>query len=323
MKHHILAIFALAAAALAQPAPQQGTQRTIELQDKLYFEASGAMPGPAPMLARFGGSAAVVKGAPYAAEATTESVQILPDGNRITNKSGNKSYRDSEGRTRVEVTPGAAGAWMPDMKQLSMTMIDDPVSGDHITLNNNNKQATRFSYKGMNTVTTTSSSSAGPGKMQTVTMVVRSADGVAPPPLPGPAHAMGTHLTATYVQAGADTVGGNAFLSSDVKLDVKKDSLGKQVIEGIECTGTRETATIPAGAVGNDRPIETVTERWYSPELQLEIMTKTTDPRFGETTYRLGNIVRSEQPKSLFEIPADYKVEEPNINVKIMKDMKQ
>jgi hypothetical protein len=100
---------------------------------------------------------------------------------------------------------------------------------------------------------------------------------------------------------------------------MKKESLGKQAIEGVECTGTKETATIPAGAVGNERAIETVTERWYSPELQLEIMTKTTDPRFGETTYRLGNIVRAEQPKSLFEVPADYKLEEPAVNVKVMK----
>ncbi len=52
-------------------------------------------------------------------------------------------------------------------------------------------------------------------------------------------------------------------------------------------------------------------------------MTKTTDPRFGETTYRLGNIVRADQPKSLFEVPADYKVDEPNVNIKVMKDTRQ
>jgi hypothetical protein len=321
VKRYILGVIVLAVSAVAQPAPQPAPQHTIELQDKLYFEAAGAMPGPAPMIARFGGTSAAVKGAPYSAEATTESVQVLPDGNRITNKSSNKSYRDSEGRTRVEITPGPAGAWMPDTKEFSVTMIDDPVSGDHITLNNNNKQATRFSYKG---VTTTSTGTAGTaGKTTTVTMVMKNSGDSAmriPAPPPGPMHGTAGMAMATM---GAGMVG-NAFYSSDMKLDLKKESLGKQVIEGVECVGTKETATIPAGAVGNDRAIETVTERWYSPDLQLDVMTKTTDPRFGETTYRLGNIVRADQPKSLFEVPADYKVEEPSVNMKVMKtDVKQ
>jgi hypothetical protein len=329
MKRMILGVFVVAASAIAQQATQQiFTQQVIELQDKQQMEAAGALPGPAPMIARFGGTASAVKGAPYSAEATTESVQLLADGNRIVNKSSNKSYRDSEGRTRTEITPGATGAWMPDMKPFSITVIDDPVSGDHITLNNNNKQATRFSVK--TTTTTTTGAAGGTAKSQTVTMVMRSSGDSAMPmpmpmPLPVPTHVAGGHANATYVQSGAGTnVHVNAFLSADAKIDVKKESLGKQVIEGVECTGTKETSTIAAGSVGNDRAIETVTERWYSPDLQLDVMTKTTDPRFGETTYRLGNIIRAEQPKSLFEVPSDYKLEEPDVHYKVMKsDVKQ
>lgn len=324
MKRYIFGVFVLAATAVAQQTTQQGTQRAVELQDKMYFEAAAPMPAPGPMMARFGGTSAVVKGAPYSAEATTEMVQILGDGNRISNKNSNKSYRDSEGRTRVEITPSSGGAWMPDMKQFSVTVIDDPVSGDHITLNNDNKQASRFSYKGATTATTGAAGTAG--RVQSVTMVMRnSGDSVIPAPPLSPMHmAAGSHATATYVQSGGANVAIGGFMASDVKADVKKESLGKQVIEGVECTGSKETATIPAGAVGNDRAIESVTERWYSPELQLEVMTKTTDPRFGETTYRLGSIVRADQPKSLFEVPADYKVEEPNVNIKVMKsDVKQ
>jgi hypothetical protein len=321
MRRIILGVLVVAATAAAQ----QVTQQVV--QDKLYFEAAGAMPGPAPMIATFGGAPSAVKGAPYSAEATTESVQFLADGNRIVNKSSNKSYRDSEGRTRVEITPGATGAWMPDMKPFSVTVIDDPVSGEHITLNNNNKQATRFPVK---TDTTTTGAASGTGKSQSVTMVMRSSGDSAMPmpmpmPLPIPPQVAGGHATTAYVQSqagGKMTV--NAFSSSDMKLDVKKESLGKQVIEGVECTGTKETSTIAAGSVGNDRAIETVTERWYSPDLQLDVMTKTTDPRFGETTYSLGNIVRAEQPRSLFEVPADYKLEEPNLDhLKVMRDIKQ
>jgi hypothetical protein len=65
-----------------------------------------------------------------------------------------------------------------------------------------------------------------------------------------------------------------------------KEQLGKQMIEGVEAEGTRTTVTIPAGEIGNERPIEIVSERWYSPELQLVVMTKHSDPRSGETTYK-------------------------------------
>jgi hypothetical protein len=328
MKRMILVVLGVAAAAAAQQATQQVTQQVIELQDKQQFEAAGAMPGPAPIMARFVGTASAVKGAPYSAEATTEIVQMLADGNRISNKTSNKSYRDSEGRTRVEITPGPTGAWMPDTKPFSMTVIDDPASGDHITLNNNNKQATRFSFKGMTNVTTTSSVAGANGRLQNFTTTVTASSAAATPlhvavQMPAPPDMAGANVNTFFMSAGPGMKAG-AFPSSDAKLDVKKESLGKQVIEGVECTGTKETSTTPAGTVGNDRAIETVTERWYSPDLQLDVMTKTTDPRFGETTYRLGNIIRAEQPKSLFEVPADYKLEEPAVNMKTVKsDVRQ
>jgi hypothetical protein len=90
----------------------------------------------------------------------------------------------------------------------------------------------------------------------------------------------------------------------------KTESLGKQVIEGVEAEGTRSTITIPAGKIGNDRPIVIVAERWYSPALQTVVLSKHSDPRIGETVYRLTNINRSEPPRSLFELPADYRIEE-------------
>jgi hypothetical protein len=74
--------------------------------------------------------------------------------------------------------------------------------------------------------------------------------------------------------------------------------------------GTRITLTIPAGKIGNERPIATVNERWYSQELQTVVLTKNSDPRMGETTYRLTNINRGEPDPSLFQVPADYTVEE-------------
>lgn len=90
----------------------------------------------------------------------------------------------------------------------------------------------------------------------------------------------------------------------------KTESLGKQLIEGVEADGSRTTITIPVGRIGNDQPIEIVHERWYSPELQTTILNKHSDPRWGETVYKLTNINRSEPDRSLFEAPGDYTVKE-------------
>ena len=98
--------------------------------------------------------------------------------------------------------------------------------------------------------------------------------------------------------------------SQDAALLVKKkqpaESLGRQMVEGVEAEGTRTTITIPAGQIGNDLPINIVSEQWHSPELQLLVMTRHSDPRTGETTYRLTNINRAEPDQSLFEVPPDY-----------------
>jgi hypothetical protein len=137
-------------------------------------------------------------------------------------------------------------------------------------------------------------------------------------PLPKP----GDRLRTAFGRAGATTAG--VFVHSEgmatamvtkrgeaSRNNVKTESLGRQNIEGVDADGTRTTITIPAGQIGNDRPIEMVDERWYSPELQVVVMTRHTDPRIGETVYKLTNISRSEPPGSLFEVPADFKITEP------------
>ena len=87
------------------------------------------------------------------------------------------------------------------------------------------------------------------------------------------------------------------------------ESLGTSDIEGVQAQGTRTTITIPAGAIGNQAPIEMVSEQWFSPELGTIVMSRRSDPRFGDTTYRLQNIVRAEPAADLFQIPSDYAVD--------------
>ena len=87
-------------------------------------------------------------------------------------------------------------------------------------------------------------------------------------------------------------------------------SLGTRVIEGLTVEGTRTTIMLPAGAVGNQRPIEVVSERWYSPDLRVVVSSTRTDPRLGQTTYRLQNIDRSQPAPELFRVPAGYRIED-------------
>ena len=94
---------------------------------------------------------------------------------------------------------------------------------------------------------------------------------------------------------------------------VTTEDLGEQTIEGVTATGTRTTTEIPAGAIGNEQPIKIVSEQWFSHELQLLIVTRHSDPRIGETTYRLTGIVRAEPASSLFDVPPDYTLHESAI----------
>src|SRR5262245_39368689 len=112
------------------------------------------------------------------------------------------------------------------------------------------------------------------------------------------------------------------FARSAARYTTNTEQLSKRTVEGVECEGTRAVSTLPAGAIGNERPIETVKETWYSPELQLMILSKRSDPRFGESTYRVTNIVRSEPDAAFFQIPPDYTIID-NRAKKIEVDVKE
>jgi|SRR5271165_1311718 len=88
-----------------------------------------------------------------------------------------------------------------------------------------------------------------------------------------------------------------------------KEQLGTKAVNGFQAEGVRVTRTIPAGAIGNDKPIAVVTERWYSPDLQITVLTMHTDPMMGSVTTKLVNVTRGDPDASLFQVPSDYKVE--------------
>ena len=90
--------------------------------------------------------------------------------------------------------------------------------------------------------------------------------------------------------------------------NARSESLSSQTLEGLLVNGMRTTHTIPAGEIGNAKPIEVISEVWTSPELKTVVYSKLSDPRTGEHIFQLTNIVRSEPDPSLFMVPADFQM---------------
>lgn len=223
-------------------------------------------------------SGPAVKGAPYSAEAVNETIQMLADGNRIVRRTTAMQYRDNDGRERREET-SAMGA----------IFISDPVARLRYTLHPESQTAEKgplvinFGGPAPEAGVFVERTEAGLGRGVTIRLKA-----------PGDAPQEFTVATAGRLSAGSS--------------NAKTEQLGNMYIEGVQAQGTRTTTTIPAGEIGNERPINIVDERWYSPDLQMTVMTKHSDPRSGETNFQLKNINRSSPPPTLFEVPSDYTV---------------
>ena len=100
-------------ALLVQPNSEQGEGQEAQQNVTLQLIAADAQ---------------VVKGKPYSANTTTETVQTLADGNRIVHRTVSKFYRDSDGRTRREQTFGNVDPEHPSPHEVKV-FVDDPVSG--------------------------------------------------------------------------------------------------------------------------------------------------------------------------------------------------
>lgn len=277
------------------------------------------------VVATIAGSDAV-KNSPFSADAISESVQTLADGNRIVRISTSKLYRNSEGRIRREMAKGSTGGGFGTFFNFDPGVtIMDPV-GSKFLLDSRAKIATEMSMlpmRDLNIVSGAKLTEAQKAQIRKLKELgikdgqpltaeqkaaldkVRAELKMVEPRVwvPGPGTA----------GSGVVAVGGGSpftfsFGGPEAKYETKSEDLGTRDIEGVQAEGTRRITTIPAGAIGNERPIETVYERWYSKDLGVVVMSKNADPRFGEQTYRLTNIVRAEPDPSLFSVPSGYKV---------------
>ena len=340
------ALAGTAAAALAQtPAPKAATPRApleAEIEritrdaerlaeqassfqwnmfaDNSSFEIDFDMDAPSfAFIAReFGSTREIVKNAPYQAEAVNEVVQTLSDGNRIVRRTSTSVARDAYGRTRQEKKGGTA-------------YIFDPIDNRSFALNPERKTAVRIPRAPSMMTPPPTPSAIAP--LPPIPPMPPMAAAPTPPPAPGQPPAPGVAPKAqerVIVKRAPD--GRN----EDVRVEVirvgrdghpheltplpplalpmlprgkgEQKSLGTREFEGVKADGTMTSHTIPAGEIGNEKPIVVTSERWFSPELHVVVYAKNSDPRTGDTIYRLANLKRGEPPADLFKVPSDYKV---------------
>lgn len=279
MKYALVVFLAASSCAFAQDT----------VKTNVLYQASGAGVVTAGAVRAFG---AAVLGAPYSATITNESVQTLADGNRIIQNNSGTTARDSEGRTRQD-------AALPMLGNLSaanaphIVFIMDPVAQISYTLNLTDKTAQKLAPSG---AVVGGGGTVGTGPVTSTKAFFGQSAGVSAaggplPALPPP----------MFIQ--------KAVIAEDDSQATTED-LGTQTMEGLQVTGVRTTRTIPAGEIGNEKPIVIVTEVWTSPDLKTVVYSKRSDPRMGEQIFKLTNITRAEPDASLFIVPADFRVTE-------------
>jgi hypothetical protein len=111
------------------------------------------------------------------------------------------------------------------------------------------------------------------------------------------------------LERSSDTMSNIKLPKLNEQHDIVQEDLGTKTIQSVQCTGKRQTITIPAGQVGNEQPIAIVTETWFSPDIEVIVQSSTNDPRFGQTTYTLHNVELKDQPIALFALPNGYRLE--------------
>jgi hypothetical protein len=272
-----------------------------------------------------------VTGAPYSAETVIESSQLLADGNRITRKTTGRVYRDGEGRVRREED-------RPDGTM--MISIVDPVAGSNYSLDPERKIAWKTATAAAGILVRQIESKIGEARIvgferipldeaQKMTAeeldsrkraaeerlkaeAARSGAGGSGEARGG-GGGRGGAMSAPAIARGGGGAGGRARGGVRSAAPGSTVPLERRTLEGVTVEGHRTTTVIPAGQIGNEQPITITSEEWRSPELGVLVVTKHSDPRTGESTYRLQNVIRAEPDRSLFMVPADYTVRETGI----------
>ncbi|MBO0721222.1 MAG: TonB family protein [Blastocatellia bacterium] len=285
----------------------------------------------------------MITGAPFSAEIASETIQTLANGTHIIQGFAGRIYRDSQGRTRIERAFHMGGT----SGTLETIAIYDPVGGASYLLDPENRIADKTDIPVTAANAAASKIAAGevtPGVA--IKKIVPEYPAIAKAARASGEVLMQVNIGESGKVTEATVISGHmllreaalqaarqwifkptllsgrpieirGFLKFNFRLvDEEEETkynfekLSEQLVEGVKCNGERGVTTMPAGAIGNDGPIETVNETWYSPELKMMILSKRSDPRFGESTYRVSNIQRTEPDAALFQVPSDYTIKE-------------
>jgi hypothetical protein len=257
-----------------------------------------------------------VKGAPYSADVIVGTKQTLADGNHISKESTGRVYRDGEGRTRRE-QEGAVSVLSRTNAVITTknmtTSIVDPVAGYSYSLDAEHKIAWRTPIGTSKKLFEQAQAAAvqlkpGAGERSSQPLTEEQKAKVAEEIAKMKAELDTLTGAAKEAKANAVMARGGAYA-----YEPNRAPLQHATIDGLAVEGRKNSETIPAGQIGNELPITITSEEWTSTDLKVLVLTKHSDPRTGESTYRLGNVVRAEPDPSLFMVPPDYTVKDTGI----------
>jgi hypothetical protein len=286
-------------------------------------------------------------GKPMFAEFVTEHRQSFTDGNHISRSTTSNIYRDVQGRIRRESQLSLPGLPTGVSASIFITIVDRQLGYGYV-LDPQEMVAHRYELNGAGPSYVARLSAQGNGSALLSPDPKQPAETLANTTTPATStgashwrlHGFISHRTRQSADASGDTSGAAAsastnsssgrldsgFLSEDagvvvgapnMRIDqpflaapnpVRTENLGEQNILGFISRGTRVITTLPAGQIGNDRPIDIVSEQWFSPDLELVMRSMHRDPWAGEFTTTVTRISRGDQPASLFQIPERYKI---------------
>ena len=277
MIHSGIALGILAAATATAQGFGGGSTVGAVTSQRVAVTTFSSLAGPIGPLSR-------ITGQPFSAQEETETIQTLSDGTRITQPRQKVTFfRDSLGRTRTERTPPAPPGLAAASSAPTVINIEDSVAGYRYSFDTNSHAAHR-----------------------TPIAPIRVTKGeVAAPTSSNAVQGASTATSGRFQAAGAN--------ASQPRPEISNEQLGTQTMEGVLADGVRTTTTWPVGFFGNDRPVSSIRETWTSRELGMAVLSKSSDPRYGDTTTKVTNIQRAEPDPSLFQPPAGYEIVDPQV----------
>jgi hypothetical protein len=213
----------------------------------------------------------IERGMPYSGVRVVQHVMIFPDGNRKEEGSSTKEWRDSEGRSRKDVT------WTENDSingVVTVCVIEDPVS------------LVRYIWK------------VATAQKTVVTETHYKMEGQVTEVWPhAPDHKIEPKPGVTIVTLRPQ---------QNLNADSNDKTLGPEYINGVYATGTRSVEAILPGRGGNetDHPVNRVDEFWMAPDLGMVVKTFLDDGSGFTERSELKNIDRSEPELSVFLPPA-------------------